>query len=178
MGSFSFGSQQFWKIIITILHNSYQECCAQNPALGGAGHGGGNCFLLSGKVSGYKIGTSWGKLLVLCLRESLNSSHSSAQSGDWNENFPGICRSSTVNRLGSYVWICRRDRLGNNPDLSQSKGAYLEPGLWLCYPLYPKGNVRTGFLGFNNMCLCMCIVPICISGKCFLCFCGEKLTFI
>lgn len=26
----------------------------QNPALEGAGHGGGNCSLLSGKISGYE----------------------------------------------------------------------------------------------------------------------------
>lgn len=49
---------------------------------------GGTALCSQERFQGMRIGSSWGKLLVLCLRESLNSSNSSAQSGDWNGNFP------------------------------------------------------------------------------------------
>lgn len=48
----------------------------QNPALEDAGLGGGGAAVSSQeRFQGLRIGTSWGKLLVLCLTESLNSGH-------------------------------------------------------------------------------------------------------
>lgn len=75
MGNFSFGSQQFWKLNIIILHNSYQECCAPKSSPRRCRPWWGEAAVCSQeRFQGLRIGTSWGKLLVLCLMESLNSS--------------------------------------------------------------------------------------------------------
>lgn len=75
MGSFSFGSQWFWKLIVTILYNSHQECCAPKSSPGRCRPWWGELHFPLRKD--FRV---WGLIPAggsfwSCVTESLNSSH-------------------------------------------------------------------------------------------------------
>lgn len=166
MGSFSFESQQFWKLIITILHKSYQEFCApkSSPKRWRPWWEELN-FSLRKKVRIWGLvpaGRSFSPC-VLWSQWTVNRTVMPCSKGMVGNNFPEIWRCSPV--ICPRTWHALGAKLGfvggtgwiNNPDFSQSKWMYLEPSLWLCSPVCQKGHVKTRFLvvymNFSYFCI-------------------------